>query len=206
MAIRIAAIAAILAVGAFALHHPAPRQGIGEAAAGASPPASPGFAGELERKRRALHPVSDDIVVYVAGAVKRPGLYRLHTGDRAAQAVALAGGMGRSADAGGINLAQRSQDGDEIYVPALGETHRRGSLAPHRTRRSATPPPDGSIDVNRADSRELARVPGIGRSVAARIVELREREGSFTSLDELLDVAGMSQARLDRAKPYLREP
>ena len=69
----------------------------------------------------------------------------------------------------------------------------------------ASPPPEGSVDVNAADAAELAAVPGIGRAIAARIVELREREGAFTSLDELLDVAGMTQTRLERARPYLRD-
>ncbi|MGC2407220.1 MAG: helix-hairpin-helix domain-containing protein, partial [Candidatus Cybelea sp.] len=73
-------------------------------------------------------------------------------------------------------------------------------------RHAASPPPEGSINVNEADAAELAAVPGIGRAVAARVVELREREGNFTSLDELLDVAGMTQTRLDRARPYLRDP
>ncbi|MGB9650252.1 MAG: helix-hairpin-helix domain-containing protein, partial [Candidatus Cybelea sp.] len=63
-----------------------------------------------------------------------------------------------------------------------------------------------SVDVNRSDAAELAAVPGIGRAVAQRVVELRRREGAFASLDELLDVAGMTQSRLERARPYLRQP
>ncbi|MFY9720315.1 MAG: helix-hairpin-helix domain-containing protein, partial [Candidatus Cybelea sp.] len=72
--------------------------------------------------------------------------------------------------------------------------------------RTASPPPDGSVDVNAADAAELAAVPGIGGAVATRIVEVRGRDGSFASLDELLDVAGMTQSRLERARPYLRNP
>jgi competence protein ComEA len=83
--------------------------------------------------------------------------------------------------------------------------HTRVHDTPTRRHR-ATPPPDSSVDVNAADAAELAAVPGIGRAVAARIVELREREGSFASLDELLDVAGMTQSRLERARSYLRDP
>ena len=101
---------------------------------------------------------------------------------------------------------QRAADGEEIYVPVAGETPRTRSREPHRRRRTATPPPDGSVDVNTADAAELAAVPGIGRAIAARIVEVRERDGSFASLDELLDVAGMTQTRLERARPYLRSP
>ncbi len=147
-----------------------------------------------------------ELVVYVAGAVARPGLYHLHPGDRYAQAVASAGGLRASADAAGVDLAQRASDGEEIYVPVAGEAPRTRARESRTRRHRATPPPDGSVDVNAADAVELAAVPGIGRAVAARIVELREREGSFASLDELLDVAGMTQSRLERARSYLREP
>jgi len=111
-----------------------------------------------------------------------------------------------SADAAGVNLAQRAQDGDEVYVPVVGEMPRARPAERRSRRHSSTPPPNGSVDVNLADAAELAAVPGVGRAVAARIVQLREREGSFASLDELLDVAGMTQSRLERARPYLREP
>jgi competence protein ComEA len=148
----------------------------------------------------------DAIVVYVAGAVRKPGLYRLHPGDRNAQAVALAGGLSASADAAGVNLAARAQDGDEVYVPRAGELRHSLASSRHGRRHSARAPPSASIDVNRAGASELAAVPGIGRAIAARIIELREREGAFASLDELLDVAGMTQTRLERARPYLRQP
>ena len=123
----------------------------------------------------------------------------------------MAGGLGASADGAGVNLAQRASDGDEIYVPAAGERTTRAADSRHRTtsgrpRRRAVHPPDASVDVNRADAGELAAVPGIGRAIAQRIVELRRREGAFASLDELLDVAGMTQSRLERARPYLRQP
>ncbi len=145
------------------------------------------------------------MVVYVAGAVKRPGLYHLRPGDRNAQAVALAGGLSASADAGAVNLAQRASDGDEIYVPAQGETPRKRSARRGRGR-SATSLSSGSVDVNQSDAAALAAVPGIGHAIAQRIVELRQREGNFSALDELLDVAGMTQTRLERARPYLRQP
>jgi competence protein ComEA len=116
--------------------------------------------------------------------------------------------LGASADATGVNLAQRAADGEEIYVPAAGEaprTRSHGARTARSRRHRATPPPEGSIDVNSAGAADLAAVPGIGRAVASRIVELRAREGNFASLDELLDVAGMTQSRLERARPYLRE-
>jgi competence protein ComEA len=200
MIARIAVVTALVGLGIFLVRHSAPRPPVQSASAPAGPAAP---AAQRSPRRAARVDRGDDVVVYVAGAVRTPGLYHLRPGDRVARAVALAGGMRASGDAAGVNLAHRPGDGDEIYVPVEGEKPHARSSAP-RERHRSSPPPAGSIDVNQAGAAELAAVPGIGRAVAARIVELREREGGFASLDELLDVAGMTQTRLERARPYLR--
>lgn len=204
---RIALAAAALGLAAFALWHPArPLAVQSETPAPAAQPTLTGADGERHHHHGTQSQASDDdLVVYVAGAVRRPGLYHLRPGDRNAQGVALAGGASAAADTGAVNLAQRAADGDEIYVPLVGETPRSRSTQRH-SRRHSTKPSLESVDVNRSDAVELAAVPGIGRAVAQRIVELRRREGGFASLDELLDVAGMTQSRLERARPYLRQP
>ncbi len=210
---RIALIGAVLGLCAFfVLRHPPSRPPIETrslplaAVPSGGDPTRAGFG----RVTRRTH--DEAMVVYVTGAVKRPGLYQLRAGDRYARAVELAGGLEASADSDGVNLAQRASDGDEIDVPAAGATTRssstrRAAANHHRSRRRlATAPPDASVDVNAAGEAELAAVPGIGRAVAGRIVELRQREGNFASLDELLDVAGMTASRLERARPYLHDP
>jgi competence protein ComEA len=204
---RIAFVAAIAAVAAFVLWHPARAPMVQSAATPpALPPAMAAIGSRPHRHSRVSDGAGDDIVVYVAGAVRKPGLYHLRTGERNARAVELAGGLTAAADAGAVNLAQRSGDGDEIYVPAAGEARSHHASSSPRTRRHRSAPPNGSVDVNTSDAAQLAAVPGIGRAIAARIIELRRREGSFGSLDELLDAAGMTQTRLERARPYLRQP
>jgi competence protein ComEA len=209
---RIALLAGVLAIVVFVLHHPA-RSRVTEPVAALTGGPSPSVAPFERPHHRRTDPASlDDAVVYVAGAVAKPGLYRLRTGDRNARAVALAGGLTVDADAAGVNLAARAQDGDEIYVPRAGETRRAGATRRASTssrgvrRHRSRTPAAGSIDVNRAEAVDLARVPGIGRAVAQRIVALRQLQGPFASLDELLDVAGMTQSRLERARAYLRQP
>lgn len=211
MVARYVLAAALLALAAFALWHPARSPLAATTAVTAPPipfPVAPDASRPLQRRGRRAHAADDQLVVYVAGAVKRPGLYHLHPGDRDAQAVAMAGGFSPTAQTGGVNLAQRADDGDEIYVPVVGESPGRRRSAGQHTRhpRAHRTPPGESVDVNYADAAQLATVPGIGRAIAARIVELRAREGNFASLDELLDVAGMTASRLERARPYLREP
>jgi competence protein ComEA len=207
MVLRYALVAAVLGVALFALWHPARRPAIDAVAA---PTPEPGFVASdragTHRRGVRLSAGDQELVVYVAGAVKRPGLYHLRPGERDGDAVALAGGPTAAAEPGGVNLAQRAADGDEVYVPVIGETHQPRSSQRRSRRHAASPPPESSINVNEAGAAELGAVPGIGRAIAARIIALRDREGNFTSLDELLDVAGMTQSRLDRARPYLRDP
>jgi competence protein ComEA len=213
MMLRVALVAAALILAAYMLWHPARAPVVQSAAATASPLPDRGLSGARHHRSdpRPADYASDGAIVYVAGAVRKPGLYRLHLGDRDAKAIALAGGMSPSADAGSVNLAQHAQDGDEIYVPVAGEVRHSGatrypSASSRRNRRHARLPAEESVDVNRSSAAELAAVPGIGRAIAQRIVDLRAREGGFASLDELLDVAGMTSARLERARPYLHQP
>lgn len=211
MIVRVALVAAAIGLVAFAVWHPPSKPALQVQSAVATLPASTlppsANAGVRERRRHGFRHESAEgaPVVYVVGEVKRPGLYQLRYGDRYARAIALAGGFRASADAAGINLAQRAADGDEVDVPTAGAATHSRSRQQRSHHHRATPPPEGSIDINASTSEELAAVPGIGRSIASRIVQLREREGSFASLDELLDVAGMTQSRLERARPYLRE-
>ncbi len=144
------------------------------------------------------------MVVYVAGAVPRPGLYRLRAGSRVDDAVRMAGGLERNADAAGVNLAQRLEDGDEVEVPVVGETPHLRSRHPSHRRLKRSRRSVGVVELNAAGADSLAGVPGIGAAIAQRIVEVRDREGPFASLDELLDVAGMTAGRLERARPHLR--
>jgi competence protein ComEA len=206
---KYALIAVALGVAALAIWHPARGPALVATSSSPAPDDAPALAGAHGRRgalRSQAQAPSSDVVVYVAGAVRQPGLYRLGPGDRYDRAVALVGGLRSDAQPGGVNLAQRAADGDEIYVAAAGEAAPRAHPAARAARRRSSPPPEGSVDVNAASADRLAAVPGIGRAIAARIVELRAREGDFASLDELLDVAGMTASRLDRARPYLRGP
>lgn len=196
---RIALAVAGAAIVAVALWHPAPQPAFTAAAS------SPGVrAPSPLRRSRRRQAAGSLAVVYVAGDVAKPGLYRLGSGARAADAVTAAGGMRPSADAGGVNLAQVVRDGDEVFVPAIGAAPRTRSRTHTGSHRRRSPEaPALALDVNSAAADQLAAVPGIGSALAARIVAMREADGAFATLDELLDVSGMSQSRLERARPYL---
>lgn len=120
--------------------------------------------------------------VHVAGEVAAPGLVQVASGSRIADAVAAAGGLLPSADPAGLNLAAPVIDGQQVVVPAQGETE--GSIA------------DGRVHLNSATAIDLERIDGVGPVLAARIVEYREANGPFLVVEDLLDVAGIGEAKL----------
>lgn len=194
---RTIVLAAVALVAAVAIWHP-----VKPAAPHVLAPARAPMA---RRVRRLASPASD-AVVYVAGAVAKPGIYRVPLGARAADAVAVAGGMLPGADALAVNLAARVSDGDEIAVLRVGESIRPAHVpraAERRSRKRAPSSPGSFVNINTADAAALESVPGIGPALADRIVAIRDADGPFGSFDELLDVAGMTAARLERARPHL---
>ena len=194
--IRAIVIGAVLALAALAVWHRPPDAAPAAVAQAATP------------VRHAVPKASPaaPAVVYVTGAVVRPGLYPVAGGARVADAVRLAGGLLADADPVAVNLAAHVRDGDEIAVSVRGApvatAARSRKTAASRTRAVKTVPSE-PIDVNSADAQTLATVPGVGAVIARRIIAVRENDGPYTSLDQLLDVAGMTLARLDRASPFL---
>jgi competence protein ComEA len=140
---------------------------------------------------------SSRLVVYVVGAVRRPGLYRVPSGSRVADAVALAGGLTRKADPAGVNLAAPVADGEQLVVPsrlpvevALAE----GAPVPGS---SAT---GGPVQLSVATVEQLDSLPGIGPVTAHKIVDYRTAHGAFRSVDELDEVPGIGPARVEQLR------
>jgi competence protein ComEA len=133
------------------------------------------------------------IVVYVAGAVLRPGVYTLAPASRVTDAVIAAGGTGQDADLDVVNLAAAVHDGERIYVPTIGEAVPAviGDPPPDGT------VPDGPINVNSATPQQLDVLPGVGPATAAAIVAHREQHGPFQSIDQLGEVRGIGPVKLD---------
>lgn len=128
------------------------------------------------------------VVVHVAGAVRRPGVYRLAEGGRVQAAVARAGGATPSADLSALNLAAPLTDGQQVVVP------RRVSGAVGAAGASAS---GGPISLSSATEADLDELDGIGPTLAARIVAWRLEHGGFASVDQLTEVPGIGDVRLE---------
>jgi competence protein ComEA len=137
------------------------------------------------------------LLVHVAGAVRRPGLYDLVAGARVADAIEAAGGALRRAQLDALNLAETLADGQKVEVPVPGEGL-TGPLPSPAASTASTP-----VNVNLADQAALESIPGIGPVTAGAILEYRAQIGSFTSIEQLLDVSGIGPATLESMRPYV---
>jgi competence protein ComEA len=144
------------------------------------------------------------LYVHVAGAVRRPGLVRVPAGARVAEAVLRAGGPGRKADLSGVNLAAQVEDGQQVVVPVAGAVPGEvGGTAPGG---AAGTPGSAAVRPSLASAtvEQLDEIDGIGPTLAERIVEYRTENGGFGSLDELQDVEGIGEKRLETLREALQ--
>jgi len=130
------------------------------------------------------------LVVDVEGAVRRPGLVRLPSGSRVADAVARAGGPTRRADRSGVNLAAPVSDGQQVVVPRAGAA---GGGVPTAAGGAAS---SGPVSLSSATPEQLDALPGVGPVTAQKIVDYRTQHGAFHSVDELDAIPGIGPARL----------
>ncbi|MFF2621074.1 ComEA family DNA-binding protein [Oerskovia jenensis] len=160
------------------------------------PGAVPGQAAEEGTSPSAVR----DVVVHVVGAVAAPGLVTVPEGSRVADALAAAGDATGDADLAGVNLAREVVDGEQIVVPRPGEV----VAAVPQPGPGGAAPATGPLDLNSADEAALDALSGIGPVLAARIVEWREANGPFTTVEELGEVSGIGDALLARLRDQVR--
>ncbi|WP_239108103.1 ComEA family DNA-binding protein [Microbispora siamensis] len=171
---------------------PAPARGTG-VGAGAGPGATAYVAGTGGTVAATPGP-STRVVVYVTGKVRKPGVYVLVSGSRVADAVEAAGGLRKGANPGGINLARRLVDGEQI-VAGSPATAGAGPASGRDPGMVPGVPGGGVVNLNTATAEQLDALPGIGGVIAQRIVDYRDAHGGFQSVDQLKDVPGIGDRK-----------
>jgi competence protein ComEA len=134
------------------------------------------------------------LVVDVAGAVRRPGLYRLRSGSRIDDAIAAAGGPTVKAQLDAVNLAAPVADGEQVVVPG------RGAVGAAASPPGAGSSPSAPLDLNSATLEQLEALPGIGPVTAQKILDYRQQHGAFRSVEELQGVPGIGPAHMAQLK------
>lgn len=144
------------------------------------------------------------IYVHVAGAVRRPGLLRLAEGARVARALERAGGPRPKADLGGVNLAARLEDGQQVIVPVRGAASAADATAAGGTALAPATAGAPKPSLGSATLEQLDQVDGIGPTLAQRIIEYRTEHGGFRSIGELREVEGIGEKRFETLREALQ--
>ena len=148
----------------------------------------------------------DMIYIDIAGAVRLPGVVTLPEGSRVFEAVEKAGGLLPEADVSEINQAEVLFDGDFIRIPLKNAETERQSSAERRglhTDTAETAKHGGRVNLNRASANELTALSGIGPATAERILEYRRENGRFHSIDDLKNVKGIGEKKLEKIRDQL---
>lgn len=139
----------------------------------------------------------EDCCVYICGAVEHPGVYQLPPGSRVYEAVELAGGLTSDASFDAVNQAEEVTDGQMITVPTVEE--QQAAQEEEQTSDAS----DGKVNINTADAAELMTLPGIGASKAESILSYREEQGSFSSVEEIMNITGIKEGVYSKIKDYI---
>lgn len=213
-ALAVAAVVAVLAVGAYLMRRPAPAGSAGSAGRSASAvrvtqpggtgaPTSHGTPGAAA----AATGTTARVVVQVAGAVRRPGVYSLPSGSRGIDIVRRAGGTTHGADLAGVNLAAKLEDGKALVVPrraaggAAAVTAPSG--APTGVAGAGAASPGAPINLNTATAEQLDTLDGVGPATAAKILAYRQAHNGFRTVDELGEVPGIGDKKLAALRPLV---
>lgn len=208
----------VAASGGPAEGHPASDGGGEGSTAPTEPPfPAPSGAGTVDPSAEASSRATGEVVVHVSGAVGDPGVVRLPAGSRVDDALREAGGAEKGADLDRMNLARPLTDGEHIHVPMPGEelpVENAPGVPENEVAEGSTPggAADGSeggggaapVDLNTADAAALETLTGVGPAIAQRIIDYRETNGPFTSVDELEEVSGIGSATLEKLRDQVR--
>ncbi len=153
----------------------------------------------------------EQIVVHITGEVKKPGVVRLKEGSRIEDIIEAAGGLTENADISNVNLAYIVEDGVKIRIPSnndedlqdesyITEDSGKGVIVSEETQENS----NISVNINKATQTELEELPGIGPSIAIKIIEYRNKNGKFKSIDDIKNVTGIGENKFEKIKDFIK--
>lgn len=143
----------------------------------------------------------EEIYVFVCGQVMTPGVYKLPADSRIYQAIEAAGGLLETAAGDCINQAELMKDGQRIYIPTAEEVQSGAfKAADGNDDNPAASASDGRVNLNTASKEELMTLTGIGERKAEAILQYRDANGSFRSVEDLMQVDGIKEGTFEKIK------
>lgn len=148
-----------------------------------------------EKSRAPVSDASKSSAIYVSvmGYVKEPGVYIMPEGSRVYEALNAAGGIVPPGDVNGVDLVNILKDGARVYVPGASSSE-DGATGSVET---------GAININLASESELTKIPGIGPAKAKTIVSYREKNGPFSTVEDIMNISGIKEGTFEKIKDYI---
>jgi competence protein ComEA len=150
-----------------------------------------------------------EIIVHITGAVKKNGIVKLKDGARIYDAIEMAGGSTDDADLSKINLAYVLEDGQKVYIPKIGEINQENAEEEYITFeygnnkniiQDYNKGGNEKVNINTANQTELETLPGIGTATAEKIIDYRNKNGKFSSIEDIQNVKGIGNAKYENIK------
>lgn len=152
----------------------------------------------------------EKIVVHISGQVANPGVISLDEGSRLIDAINLSGGLTSKADISKVNLAYILEDAQKIYIPSIEDkdeityisedSGNTGVVTSENGQTSTKKEEELMVNINTANEEQLEQLPGIGTSIATRIVNYRKENGKFNSIEDIKNVSGIGDAKFNKIK------
>ena len=153
--------------------------------------------------------VEEKIIIHITGYVKNQGIVILRQGDRIKDAIDLAGGATEEADLNKINLAYELKDGEKVYVPCKSDSEEINYLSGGESNyvisseSGATNKENMPININTANRDQLKMLNGIGESMANKIIQYREENGKFGTIEDIKNVPGIGDSKFNGIKEHI---
>ena len=149
------------------------------------------------------------VIVHITGSVKNPGIVKLKEGSRIEDAIEAAGGLTENADISNVNLAYVLDDGTKIKIPNLDDEDIGDEDVVSKDSGEGIIQEDEKttntniVNINKATENELSTLPGIGNSLATRIVEYRKQNGNFKTIEDIKNVSGIGESKFANIKDFI---
>ena len=141
---------------------------------------------------------NEKVVVYISGEVVNPQVIEMKDGDRLIDAVEKCGGMTENADKNAVNLALLLKDEDHYVIPKIGENLQLNTSSNNKSSQN-----NNLVNINTADKTTLISLPSIGEKTAEKIIQYRETNGNFKSIDDIKNINGIGEKKFEQIKDLI---
>ena len=150
------------------------------------------------------------IVIYITGAVKKEGIYEISENSRIADSIEIAGGLEENANIENMNLAYVLEDGMKIHIPSINENMNeiQDNTNEYITKENGDTQTvkniNEKVNINTATQTELETLPGIGPSIALKIIDYRKENGKFNTIEDIKKVNGIGENKYSKIKELIK--